>query len=75
MASDIFERRRDQAFPTLTPAEIDRLRRFGTLCDFAEGDLLIRAGEIAPGIFVILEGEVEVTHRDALGGRSAGRRA
>ena len=67
MASDIFERRRDQAFPTLTPAEIDRLRRFGTLCNFAEGDLLIRAGEIAPGIFVILAGEVEVTHRDPLG--------
>ena len=43
MVSDIFERRRDQAFPTLTPAEIDRLRRFGTLCRFAEGDLLIRS--------------------------------
>ena len=67
MVSDIFERRRDQAFPTLTPAEISRLRRFGTLCRFAEGDLLIRSGEIAPGIFVILAGEVEVTHRDASG--------
>ena len=67
MVSDIFERRRDQAFPTLTPAEISRLRRFGTLSRFAEGDLLIRSGEIAPGIFVILAGEVEVTHRDAAG--------
>ncbi|HSY85251.1 MAG TPA: FAD-dependent oxidoreductase [Verrucomicrobiae bacterium] len=67
MVSDIFERRRDQAFPTLTPAEIVRLRRFGTLCGFAPGALLISAGEIAPGFFVILEGTVEVTHRDALG--------
>ncbi|HEY8014445.1 MAG TPA: cyclic nucleotide-binding domain-containing protein, partial [Dongiaceae bacterium] len=67
MVSDIFERRRDQAFPTLTPVEISRLRRFGTLCRFAGGDLLIRSGEIAPGIFVILAGEVEVTHRDASG--------
>src|SRR4029077_8040774 len=67
MISDIFERRRDQAFPTLTPAEIGRLRRFGTLSGFAQGDFLFRAGEIAPGIFIILKGEVEVTHRDVLG--------
>src|SRR4051794_29100511 len=67
MGSDIFERRRDQAFPTLTPAEIDRLRRFGTLCGFAPGDFLIKAGEIGPGFFVVLTGEVEATHRDAVG--------
>ena len=49
MVSDMFERRRDQAFPTLTPAEIARLRRFGTLCRFAPGELLINAGEIGRG--------------------------
>jgi thioredoxin reductase (NADPH) len=68
MSPSIIETRRAQIFPTLVPAEIDRLRRFGALCGFASGDYLFRAGEPGPGMFVLLAGEVAVSWRDP-GGR------
>lgn len=67
MVPTIFSTRREQIFPKLSPAELDRLRRFGTLRHFAPGEHLIKVGEIGPGIFVILSGVVAVNRRDALG--------
>jgi thioredoxin reductase (NADPH) len=48
-------------FPTLTHAEFDRLRRFGEPRSFAAGDRVIKAGEVAPGLIVILTGRIEIT--------------
>ena len=48
-------------FPHLTPAEIERLRRFGEPRSYRAGECLARTGEVAPGMFVILRGEVAVT--------------
>src|ERR1700752_3588411 len=59
----LIEARRDQMFPVLEPAEIDRLWRFGELKSYAAGDRIAPTGEIAPGAFVILAGRVEVTRR------------
>jgi thioredoxin reductase (NADPH) len=59
--------RPDQTFPTLAVAEIDRLRRFGTLRHYADGDLLFEAGQPGPGMFVVLSGQVVITQRDGLG--------
>ncbi|MEI9964653.1 MAG: cyclic nucleotide-binding domain-containing protein [Caulobacteraceae bacterium] len=56
--------RRDQMYPTLTPAEIDRLRRFGEARTYAPGEALVRVGEPGHGLTVILSGEVAVTRRD-----------
>src|SRR5690242_19939959 len=67
MVPTIFSTRREQIFPKLSLAELDRLRRFGTLRRFALGEYLTKAGEIGPGIFVILSGVVAVNRRDALG--------
>src|SRR5215469_5822253 len=67
MLPTIFQTRGDQIFPELTPAELDRLRRFGTLRRYAVGEHLIKAGERGPGIFVILGGVVAVNRREALG--------
>ncbi len=59
--------RYDQTFPTLTKGEIDRMSRFGSPCRYAAGELLFEAGRPAPGMFVLLAGQVAVTQRDGLG--------
>ena len=64
----IFDSRRDQMFPTLTAAEIERLRRFGATRTYGDGEALVRAGDLGHGLTVILSGEVAITHRTELGG-------
>ena len=56
-----------QMFPVLSPAEIDRVRRFGEIRRFPHGELLFHVGESVPGAFVILSGRVAITPRDGLG--------
>src|SRR5215469_11762893 len=67
MTPTIFETRGPQMFPELSPVELERLRRFGTLRRYAPGEHLIKVGERGPGIFVILSGVVAVNRREALG--------
>lgn len=69
MAS-IIETRAPQMFPKLEASEIGRARRFGEVRRFAQGEALAQVGEIAPGLMVILSGEVEVTRRDNAGGHT-----
>jgi thioredoxin reductase (NADPH) len=66
----IIERRRDQMFPVLEPIDIERTRRFGEVRAFAVGEALATAGQVAPGLMVILSGKVEVTQGDHSGKRS-----
>ena len=47
-------------------ADIDRLRRFGEAGSYAAGEHIVKAGDVAPGLIVVLSGRVEIT---------AGRRA
>jgi thioredoxin reductase (NADPH) len=63
----VLNSRRGQAFPRLEPEEIDRLRRFGEIRAYAQGDLLFTAGEPGPGMYVILKGHVTLTRPDGLG--------
>ena len=65
--SSTIETRRHQMFPTLSAADIERVRRFGTARRYASGDCLFRAGEPGPGMFVVLKGIVAITQRDGLG--------
>ena len=58
--------RYEQAFPTLTPQEIERLRRFGEARRFADGELLFETGK-PRGMHVILSGHVTASQRDGLG--------
>jgi thioredoxin reductase (NADPH) len=62
-AQPVIETRRDQMFPVLTPAETDRLTRFGERKSYAAGESLVATGEIAPGAFLILSGQVDVSQR------------
>jgi thioredoxin reductase (NADPH) len=61
------ETRRHQMFPVLSATDIVRIRRFGTVHRYRRGDCLFRAGEPGPGMFVVLQGTVAITHRDGLG--------
>ena len=63
----IVETRRDQIFPRLEDAEVERLRRFGEERSYAAGEYVVRTGEVSPGLVVILSGEVAVSHREAFG--------
>ena len=63
----VIETRFDQMFPVLEPAEVDRLRRFGETRAYGAGERLVGTGEISPGMFVILSGEVRVSQHNALG--------
>ena len=63
VTSPFRDARRAQMYPLLTPAEIDRLRRFGTPCSFAPGEMLVRSGESGHGLTLVLSGEVEITQK------------
>jgi len=62
-----FGTRRAQAFPTLTPDEIDRLRRFAQPRRYTDGDRIYETGKTSPGMLVILSGLMRVTGRDGHG--------
>jgi thioredoxin reductase (NADPH) len=66
-ASPTIEARQAQAFPVLAPEEVDRLVRFGTLQQFADGTRLYETGKPGPGMFVVLSGNVRITRRDGHG--------
>ncbi|SHL00541.1 cyclic nucleotide-regulated FAD-dependent pyridine nucleotide-disulphide oxidoreductase [Bradyrhizobium lablabi] len=59
--------RREQTFPTLTPQEIERMRRFGEVRHYKNGERLFETGKPGPGMFVLLSGHVAITQRDGLG--------
>jgi thioredoxin reductase (NADPH) len=61
----VLESRREQMFPVLDAADIARLRRFGEAHGFQPQNFLMRAGEPAQGLFLILSGEVRVVPHDA----------
>ena len=56
-------------FPTLAPGDIDRLHRFGEAKSYAKGERVVNAGEVAPGLIVILSGKAEVSQGDGFGRR------
>ena len=60
----IRDTRGEQMFLALTPEQVDRLRRFGEVRRFGQGDPLIRVGETGHGLYVVLAGAVEVSQRE-----------
>src|ERR1700761_909978 len=59
--------RYQETFPELTAQEIARLRRYGSVRKYSDGEKLFEAGKISPGMFVVLKGQVALTQRDGLG--------
>jgi thioredoxin reductase (NADPH) len=63
----IIDTRSRDMFPVLAPAEIERLRRFGTLRTYRAGDALATVGALSEGLIIVLAGRVEVTWRGERG--------
>jgi thioredoxin reductase (NADPH) len=59
--------RSHQTFPVLDPQEMERVRRFGVLRTFENGEALATAGRRSPGVMVILSGQVRVTRQNIAG--------
>jgi thioredoxin reductase (NADPH) len=66
-AGTILATRSDQMFPKLERAELERLRRFGEPRAYGAGERIVATGEVSPGLFLVLAGEVAITQRSALG--------
>lgn len=63
--------RAEQTFPTLTLREIERMRAFGSVRRYGDGERLFETGKPGDGMLVILSGHVAITQRDGLGHVSA----
>jgi thioredoxin reductase (NADPH) len=63
----IFDARSGQMFPILNAAELARMRSFGELKTYADGETLVRTGEAGRGVTLILSGSVSVLRRDDAG--------
>ncbi len=65
--SPTLEARRQQAFPTLAPDEIERMRRFGRPVRYRDGERVYETGKRTAGMLVVLSGAIRITSRDAHG--------
>src|SRR4051812_26190425 len=63
----IMDTRREQMFPTLSPAEIDRLRRFGACRRYSPAEALATPGQVSAGMIVVISGRVAITQTDERG--------
>src|SRR5580704_7218991 len=66
-ARSIVDTRRHQMFPTLEATEIERVRRFGEVHSFGNGEALARVGDVGHGLSIILTGEIKVSQNDRSG--------
>jgi thioredoxin reductase (NADPH) len=62
--SDTFTTRGEQLFLRFTDEEMARLARFGEPRHYRAGDMIVRRGEVGPGLMLIVSGRVEVTRDD-----------
>jgi thioredoxin reductase (NADPH) len=65
LPTSILERRRDQMLPELDPLEIERMRRFGETRNFAQDEVIVTAGQVGPGLVVILSGEIDIVRHES----------
>jgi thioredoxin reductase (NADPH) len=49
-----------QAYPVLTPAQLDRIRPYGTSRTVRAGEILFEPGELGMPCFVVLSGKLEI---------------
>jgi thioredoxin reductase (NADPH) len=59
--TDLYETRREQMYPKLTPAQIARLEAYGSRARLHAGTILVEPGQRFGGLLVMLSGAVEIT--------------
>jgi thioredoxin reductase (NADPH) len=64
-AHSLLQTRREQAFPTLDAADIERLRRFGEPRHYDAGSLVVQAGVRTEGLLVVISGEIAMLAHDS----------
>src|SRR5207247_209426 len=57
--------RPERLYPTLTPAQLDRIAPHGRRRHVAQGEVLVQPGESASRIFVIVSGRIDVVRPSA----------
>lgn len=60
----VLDSRHHQAFPILRESEVSRVREFGSVREFKDGDTLQRIGDIGRGLAIVLSGKIEVVQYD-----------
>lgn len=60
MLANLYGERKNQTFPTLTPAQITRLAAHGTRVAVPEGKILAEPGDRHRKLFVVLSGSIEI---------------
>ncbi len=71
--AELLEKRRDQLFPILLPAQLARLAVHATQRETTAGEVLLDAGVTPTEIFIVLSGSIEVLEPNAEIGDPAGR--
>src|SRR5580700_978199 len=59
----------EQAFPALTPSQIDRIRPFGRIRQTTVGEILFETGDATARFFVVLSGALEILQLTVQGER------
>jgi thioredoxin reductase (NADPH) len=67
----VMEARREQMFPVLDELDIARLKRFGEARHWSAGDYVMKAGEVPPGLVLVLKGRIVVAEGGAFGSGAA----
>jgi thioredoxin reductase (NADPH) len=68
--STVLQRRREQMFPQLTPAQVEAARRFGgPVRRFSSDESVFQFGDVGAPAWLVLSGYLEIARRDALGNR------
>ena len=64
----IITNRREQIFPTLTPAQVEAVLRFGGApTRYAPNEVIVKFGQVGAPALLVLEGYVEVLRRESVG--------
>ncbi len=64
-ASELLQKRREQMFPNLTPAQLARLEPHSAWRATAPGEVLLEVGAEARGLFIVAVGSVEILAPDS----------
>ena len=67
----VLDTRRDQMFPKLSAHDFARLQRFGCIRQFPPGTMIMKAGDVAPGLAFVLKGTIDVRQGGAVSHRQA----
>jgi thioredoxin reductase (NADPH) len=65
LMTSVVATRREQTFPVLNTSEIERIRPFGSVRFFDDGEALQKIGDSGRGLAIVLSGQIEAVHYDS----------